>query len=167
MTSDRQSKLLDKTSWQILKILQENARIPFKELGKQVGLSSPAVAERVRRLEETGIITRYRAELDLEKLGLPILAFIHINPAGHSCEEVRSLLHKLSEIQSCYRITGSDRYLAKVSVTSVNHLEQLVDRFIPYSTVTTSIVLSTPISGRIIDGDIIERSYPPEVRQHR
>lgn len=154
MKSDRESKILDGTSWRILKILQENARIPFKELGKQVGLSSPAVTERVRRLEDAGIITSYRAELDLEKLGLPIIALVTIKSFGHSCEEVRSLLHKLSEVQSCYRVTGSDHYLAKVAVTSVSHLEQLVDRFIPYSTVTTSIVLSTPISGRIIDDNI-------------
>ncbi|VEP12605.1 AsnC family transcriptional regulator [Hyella patelloides LEGE 07179] len=154
MASDRQLKLLDKTSWQILAILQENARIPFKELGKQVRLSAPAVAERVRRLEEAGIITRYRAELNLEKLGLSIMAFVTFRSFPDKCEELKLLLHESPEVQSSYRITGSDHYLAKVSVTSVGHLEQLVDRFITYSTVTTSIVLSTPISGRVIDDEI-------------
>jgi Lrp/AsnC family transcriptional regulator, leucine-responsive regulatory protein len=149
-------KLLDDTSWQILTILQENGRIPFKELGKQVGLSAPAVAERVRRLEEAGIITRYRAELNLEKLGLPIMAFIYINPFGHTCDEVRSLLYECREVISCYRVTGNDRYLAQVSVTSVSHLEQLIDRFIPYATITTSIVLSTPFAGRTIDNGIFK-----------
>ncbi len=152
--SNQIEKLLDETSWQILAILQENARIPFKELGKQVGLSAPAVAERVRRLEEAGVITRYRAELDLKKLGLPIVAFLTLKSFGHTCEEVKSLLHECLEIRGCYRVTGSDHYLAKVSVTSVNHLEQLVDRFIPYATVTTSIVLSTPFTERAIDNDI-------------
>jgi Lrp/AsnC family transcriptional regulator, leucine-responsive regulatory protein len=147
-------KLLDETSWQILKILQEDARIPFKELGKRVGLSSPAVAERVHRLEESGIISRYRAELNLEKLGLAIAAFITIRSFGHRCNEIRSLLQESPEVEACYRVTGSDHYLVKVAVTSVSHLEQLVDRFIPYSTVTTSVVLSVPVARRTISEGI-------------
>ncbi|NEU77314.1 Lrp/AsnC family transcriptional regulator [Hassallia byssoidea VB512170] len=159
---DNSQKLIDETSWQILAILQENARIPLKELGKRVGLSSPAVAERVRRLEEAGVITRYRAELNLEKLGLPIMAFITIKSFGHRCDEVRSLLRECPEIESCYRVTGSDHYLAKVSVTSISHLEQLVDRFIPFATVTTSIVLSVPVVGRTIDQGIFPEAERPK-----
>lgn len=156
-------KLLDATSWQILTILQEDARIPFKELGQRVGLSSPAVAERVRRLEEAGIITRYRAELNLEKLGLAIAAFITIRSFGHRCDEIRSLLQASPEVESCYRVTGSDHYLVKVAVTSVSHLEQLVDRFIPYSTVTTSVVLSVPVARRTINEAIFPKvPIPPD-----
>lgn len=147
-------KRLDNTSWQILTTLQENARIPLKELGKRVGLSSPAVTERVRRLEEAGIIAGYRAELNLEKLGLPISAFLTIRSFGHRCEKIRSLIQDCPEVQSCYRVTGSDHYLVKIVVTSVNHLEQLVDLFIPYATVATSIVLSVPVTGRIIDDTV-------------
>lgn len=154
--NDRSEKLLDNTSWQILAILQENARIPFKELGKQVKLSAPAVAERVRKLEDAGVITRYRAELNLEKLGLPIMAFITFRSFPDKCEELKQLLNESPEVQSSYRITGSDHYLAKVSVTSVGHLEQLVDRFIPYATITTSIVLSTPFVNRTIGSDILK-----------
>jgi Lrp/AsnC family transcriptional regulator, leucine-responsive regulatory protein len=150
-------KLLDETSWQILKILQEDARIPFKELGKRVGLSSPAVAERVHRLEEAGIISRYRAELNLEKLGLPIAAFITIRSFGHRCDEIRSLLQESPEVESCYRVTGSDHYLVKVAVTSVGHLEQLADRFIPFATVTTSIVLSVTVSNRNVSEAIFPK----------
>ncbi len=151
---DNSQKRLDDTSWQILTILQENARIPLKELGQRVGLSSPAVAERVHRLQETGIIAGYHAELNLEKLGLPITAFISIKSFGHRCDEVRSLLQERSEIIECDRVTGNDHYLAKVLVTNVSHLEKLVDRFIPFATVTTSIVLSTPVRRRIINSDI-------------
>jgi Lrp/AsnC family transcriptional regulator, leucine-responsive regulatory protein len=154
---DNSQKLLDQTSWQILKILQEDARIPFKELGQKVGLSSPAVADRVRRLEEAGIITRYRAELNLEKLGLPLRAFITIKSFGHRCNEIRTLMQESPEVQACYRVAGNDHYLVKVAVTSVSHLEQLVDRFIPYATVTTSIVLSVPVAGRIIDDAIFPK----------
>ena len=152
-------KSLDDTSWEILKILQEDARIPFKELGKRVGLSSPAVAERVRRLEEAGIINSYRAELNLEKLGLPITALITLKSFGHNCNEIRSLMRECPEVQTCYRVTGNDHYLLKVVVTSVGHLEELVDRFIPYATVTTSIVLSVPVTGRVIDRGI----FPTEI----
>jgi Lrp/AsnC family transcriptional regulator, leucine-responsive regulatory protein len=151
-------KLLDETSWQILTILQEDARIPFKELGQRVGLSAPAVAERVRRLEEAGIITHYRAELDLEKLGLAIAAFISIKSFGHRCDEIRTLLQDLPEIEACYRITGSDHYLVKVVVASVKHLEQLVDRFIPFATVTTSVVLSVPVARRTISSAVFPKS---------
>lgn len=154
--NDRPDKLLDNTSWQILAILQENARIPFKELGRQVQLSAPAVAERVRKLEEAGIITRYRAELNLDKLGLPIMAFVTLRSFADKCDELKLLLHESLEVQSCYRVTGSDHYLAQVVVTSVNHLEQLVDRFIPYATITTSIVLSTPFVNRATDQDVFK-----------
>lgn len=157
MTTNPQ-KLLDETSWQILAILQEDARIPFKELGQKVGLSSPAVAERVRRLEEVGIITRYRAELNLEKLGLAIAAFITIKSFGHRCNEIRLLLQESPEVEACYRVTGSDHYLLKVAVTSVSHLEQLVDRFIPYATVTTSVVLSVPVARRTISDAIFPKA---------
>lgn len=149
-----QQKLLDDISWQILKILQEDARIPFKELGQRVGLSSPAVAERVRRLEEAGIITGYRAELNLEKLGLALTAFISIKSFGHRCNEIRTLMQERPEVLACYRVAGNDHYLVKVAVTSVSHLEQLVDRFIPYATVSTSIVLSVPVAKRTIDDAI-------------
>lgn len=153
---DRSEKLLDNTSWRILAILQENARIPFKELGKQVKLSAPAVAERVRRLEDAGIITRYRVELNLEKLGLPILAFVTFRAFPDKCEELKLLLHESPEVRSSYRITGSDHYLAKVSVAYIGHLEQLVDRFIPYATITTSIVLSTTFEERAVDKDVFK-----------
>jgi Lrp/AsnC family transcriptional regulator, leucine-responsive regulatory protein len=150
-------KLLDETSWQILSILQEDARIPYKDLGQRVGLSSPAVTERVRRLEEAGIITHYRAELNLEKLGLTIAAFITIKSFGHRCDQIRSLLQESPEIEACYRVTGSDHYLAKVVVTSISHLEQLVDRFIPYATVSTSVVMSVPVARRTISEAIFPK----------
>jgi Lrp/AsnC family transcriptional regulator, leucine-responsive regulatory protein len=150
-------KLLDDTNWQILAILQEDARIPFKELGQRVGLSAPAVTERVRRLEEAGIITCYRVELSLEKLGLAIAAFISIKSFGHRCDEIRLLIQDSPEVEACYRVTGSDHYLIKVFVTSISHLEQLVDRFIPYSTVTTSVVLSVPVTRRPISQAIFPK----------
>ena len=104
------------------------------------------------------IITHYRAELNLEKLGLPITAFISIKSFGQCCNEVRELLQNCPEIAECDRVTGNDHYLAKVVVTFVSHLEELVDRFIPYATVTTSIVLSTPVTRRTINADILHKN---------
>ena len=143
-------KLLDETSWQILMILQKEGRIPFKELGKRVGLSAPAAAERVRKLEEVGIIIGYQAKLDLVQLELPVVAFITIKTFGEGCSRIRSLLQECPEVLSCYRVAGNDHYLAKVAAISVSHLEKIVDRFIPYATVTTSIVLSIPVAERTI-----------------
>ena len=151
-------KLLDGTSWRILTILQEDARIPLKELGRRVGLSAPAVGERVRRLEEVGIIIGYQAKLNLDKLELPVAAFIAIKAFGEGCSRIRTLLQECPEILSCYRVTGNDHYLVKVAAMSVKHLEQIIDRFIPYATVTTSIVLSVPISEQTISEEIFPKA---------
>ena len=84
------------------------------------------------------------------------MAFVTLKSFADKCDELKLLLHKCPEVQSCYRVTGSDRYLAKVSVTSVGHLERLVDRFIPFATITTSIVLSTPFEARAISKDVFK-----------
>jgi Lrp/AsnC family leucine-responsive transcriptional regulator len=148
-------KLLDDTGWQILSILQEDARIPFKELGQRVGLSPPAVAERVRRMEDAGIIIGYRAELGLEKLGLPMTVFIRINSEGDKCALIAPFVKKLPEVIECYRVTGSACFIMKVVVSSISHLETLMDRLVLYGTLTTSIVLSAPVKGRIIEHKVI------------
>jgi Lrp/AsnC family transcriptional regulator, leucine-responsive regulatory protein len=90
----------------------------------------------------------------LEKLGLPIKAFITIKSFGHRCDEIRTLMQECPEVLESYRVAGNDHYLVKVAVNSVSHLEQLVDRFISYATVTTSIVLSVPVAFRIVDDAI-------------
>ncbi|MUG92903.1 winged helix-turn-helix transcriptional regulator [Scytonema sp. UIC 10036] len=155
-------KLLDDTGWQILSILQQEARISFKELGQRVGLSSPAVAERVRKMEEAGIITRYRAELNLEKLGLTLTAFIQINSVGKECVEITTLAKQLPEVLECYRVTGSVRYIMKVAVSSIKHLETLMDRLVPHGTVTTSVVLSAPVNRRSIEQELANPVAPSE-----
>lgn len=150
-------KLLDYTGWQILAALQENARISFKELGQQIGLSPPAVAERVRKLEDAGIITGYRAELNLDKLGLPILAIIRVNSAGEKCIKMGKLVEKLPEVLECHRVTGSDHFIMKVVVPSVTHLESLIDQLVPYGQLTVSTVLSSPVKRRSIEQSSTEQ----------
>ncbi len=142
-------RLLDETGWHILEALQENARLSFSELGQRVGLSSPAVAERVRRLEDAGIITGYRAEVNTAKIGYPITAIMRMNSQGDRCARLNAFIREIPEILECYRVTGDDCHVMKVMVSSVEHLESLIDRLSVHGQVTTSIVLSTPVSRRI------------------
>src|SRR5579871_3272155 len=121
-------KLLDETGWRILQELQENARLSFSELGLRVGLSSPAVAERVRKLEDAGIIKGYHAEIDTAKVGYLITAIIRMQTQGERCTRVLVNVRDIPEVLECYRLTGSDSLVMKVMVSSVEHLEALIDR---------------------------------------
>lgn len=144
-------KLLDETGWAILRELQQNARITFSELGKRVALTPPAVADRVRRLEEAGVIRGYRADLDPEALGFPVRAFIRITTTGALCTALGEEIKGFPEVLECHRVTGEEAYLAKVAVRSVSHLQDLIDRLMPYGETITSIVLSTPVNHRVVD----------------
>src|SRR5215471_5256545 len=144
-------RLLDETGWHILEALQENARLSFSELGQRVGLSSPAVAERVRRMEDAGIITGYRAEVNTAKIGYPITAIIRVsNPPGERCTRMSASTQAIPEVLECYRVTGSDSLIMKIMASSVEHLESLIDRLSEHGQLTTSIVLSTVVSRRIV-----------------
>jgi Lrp/AsnC family leucine-responsive transcriptional regulator len=142
---------LDDVSWRILIALQENARLSYSELGRRVGLTPPAVAERVRRLEEAGIITGYRVDLDLEKLGLTLTAIIRLAPRGRPSSELSGMLSSLPEILECHHVTGEDCYVMKVAVSSVHHLEAFIERLLRHGgESTTSLVLSSPVTHRVI-----------------
>ena len=144
-------KLLDTTGWQLLHALQENARLSYSELGQRVGLSSPAVAERIRRMEDAGIISGYHAEINLAKVGYPITAIIRMNTSpGERCTSFTGFVENMPEVLTCYRVTGSDSLIMKVMVSSVEHLESLIDQLEAHGRLTTSIVLSTPVGRRIV-----------------
>lgn len=145
------TKLLDDIGWKILRELQQNARLSYVELGRRVGLSIPAVTERLRRMEDAEIITGYHAEVNPEKVGLPITAFIRMNIVGDLTIRLTALLKELPEITECHRGTGGDSFIMKINVASVHHLEKLIDRLLPYGTTTTSIVLSSPVAKRFIE----------------
>ena len=147
---------IDEVGWQLICALQENARLSYSELGRRVGLTPPAVAERIRRLEEAGIITGYHAELDLGKLGLLLTAIIRLAPRARPASELSRLLLSLPEVLECHHVTGEDCYVMKVAVTSVSHLEVLLERLLQYGASTTSIVLSTPVSHRVVGPETIE-----------
>ena len=143
--------LLDSVNWKLLLLLQAQARRSFSELGREVGLSSPAVAERVRRLEEAGVITGYHAAIDPAKVGLPLLAFMRLGEVGDRGERVAALARAMPEVLECHRVTGSDSYIVKIMATSIAHLEALIDRFNPYGQITTALVLSSVIQHRTVE----------------
>lgn len=157
MTLDNE-KLLDSIGWKLLKELQEDARLSYAELGRRVGLTTPAVVERMRRLEETGIIAGYRAEIDTKKVGLPITAFIRMSVSGNVTERITNLVREQPEIIECHKGTGGDSFIMKVAVSSVEHLESLIDKLTSFGTTSTSIVLSSPVEKRVIEKTVEKTS---------
>jgi Lrp/AsnC family leucine-responsive transcriptional regulator len=143
---------LDEIDWCVLRELQADARLSYSELGRRVGLSPPAVTERVRRLEETGVIAGYRAVVDPEGVGLPITAFVRSRISGNddTVSEIVALAAAAPEVLECHRITGDDCYLMKVAVRSVADLERVLARFVAFGPTTTSIVLSSPVTSKVI-----------------
>lgn len=124
------------------------------ELGRRVGLSSPAVAERLKGLEETGVITAYRAQIDPRALGFALTAVIRIRPAPLQLARVAELAQRTEEITECDRITGDDCYVMKAHVCDVEHLERLIDLFAPHGQTTTSILQSSPVPSRAVALDL-------------
>ena len=141
---------LDSIAWKILEGLQQNARQSFAELGRKVGLSTPAVAERVRRLQEAGIITGYHAALDSAKLGVPIRVVVRLTIPGGELQVSRSVaaIKELSDISRCHRITGAESFVIEADVVSVRHLEALIDKLSALGATSTSTVLSSPVERR-------------------
>jgi Lrp/AsnC family leucine-responsive transcriptional regulator len=138
----------DVTNRRILEELQNDGRLSLAELGRRVGLSAPAVAERVQRLERDGAITGYHARVDPRALGYALTTVIRIRPAPRQIPKVAELARATPEIVECHRITGEDCFFMKATVRDVGHLEELIDRFVIYGQTTTSIVQSSPVPGR-------------------
>ncbi len=136
-------KLLDEIGWQILAALQENARLSYAELGRQVGLSTPAVAERVRRLEEAGVIKGYYTEIGAEKAGIALMAFVQLNTPADKYPFVLPLFKSMPEVLECHHVTGGTSFIIKIVAVSIPHLEALIERLSSYGTTSTSIVLSS------------------------
>jgi Lrp/AsnC family leucine-responsive transcriptional regulator len=141
---------LDAIAWKIIECLQHNARVSFAELGRKVGLSTPAVAERVRRLEEAGVITGYHAALNMSKLGVPIHVVMRLTIPGGDLQISRtvSAIKELPEILRCHRITGNESFVIEAHLVSVRHLEALIDRLSAFGATSTSTVLSSPVEHR-------------------
>jgi Lrp/AsnC family leucine-responsive transcriptional regulator len=150
MPSNRRENGLDDANLRLLSELQQDARLSLAELGRRVGLSSPAVAERLARLEETGVITGYRAEVDPRALGWALSVVIRIRPAPRELAKVAELARRTPEIVECHRVTGEDCYIMRAHVREVDDLEELIDRFAVYGQTTTSLVHSSPVPRRSV-----------------
>jgi Lrp/AsnC family transcriptional regulator, leucine-responsive regulatory protein len=140
--------VLDGTNRRLLAELQEDARLSLAELGRRVGLSPPAVAERVARLERDGVITGYHATIDPPAVGLALSSVIRIRPAPGQLANVAELAQRTPEVVECRRITGEDCYILVAHVRDVLHLEEVIDRFAVLGQTTTSIVQSSPVPPR-------------------
>jgi Lrp/AsnC family leucine-responsive transcriptional regulator len=143
--------MIDEIDRKILIEMQEDARTSYAELGRRVGLTTPAVIERVRKLEDAGIITGYRADIDTAKAGLPITAFIRMSITGVDYSHIIEVAEESKEVLECHRGTGGDSFIMKVAVASVEHLQEVIDRLVPYGITTTTIVLSSPVKRRIVE----------------
>lgn len=133
----------------ILRALARDARVTMAELAREVGLSAPSVTERVRKLEETGIIEGYAAQVSPAALGLGLAAYIRIRPMPGQLRRVAELLNGLDAIVECDRVTGDDCFIAKAHLRSVAELEQLIDRIIPYATTNSALIQSSPVKRRL------------------
>jgi Lrp/AsnC family leucine-responsive transcriptional regulator len=138
-------KLLDRIGLRILSVLQDNARMPLSKIGKKIGLSAPAVAERMRKLEEAGIITGYHAGIAPDAIGRSVCAFIHLTTEPKNYKAVIALAEKVPQITACHHISGDASFIIRVQLEDVPALESLVERLSPFGRTQTTIVLSTPV----------------------
>jgi Lrp/AsnC family leucine-responsive transcriptional regulator len=136
---------LDAINLRLLRELRADPRLTMAELGRRVGMSSPAVTERVRRLEDAGVIRGYRLDLDPAALGLPLSAFIRIRPDPGQLPKVADLARQVPEVVECHRITGEDCFILKIHFPAMDQLDRILDRFLAYGTTTTSIIQSSPV----------------------
>lgn len=141
---------LDTVDWQLIELLQSDGRLTFSELGRRVSLSAPAVTERVRRLEQRGVITGYGARIDAAKLGLPIEAMVRVRVRSLDGPRFRSTILPLPEVVSADHITGDECWLLRVRCRSTGELETFVERAQRYGETTTSLVFSSPVVSRPI-----------------
>jgi Lrp/AsnC family leucine-responsive transcriptional regulator len=141
---------LDSIDRLLIEELQANARLTLAELGRRVALTPPAVADRLRRLEEDGAITGYAARVDPRALGYALTAVVRIRPAPRMIAKVADLARATPEVVECLRITGEDCFIMRIHVRDVEHLEELIDGFVLYGQTTTSIVQSAAVPLRAV-----------------
>ena len=140
---------VDAVDVKLLRALTEDARTSTAELARSVGLSPPSVAERIKRLEEAGVIEGYSARISAKALGMPLAAWLRIRPIPGQLKKVAEILQGLPEVVACDRITGDDCFIARVCVRSIEDLERVIDDIIPYAMTNTSIVQSSPVERRV------------------
>ncbi len=144
-----QNGAVDAVDEKLLRALIANVRTTNAELARLVGLSAPSVSERIKRLEEAGVIKGYTLTIDPEAIGLPVSAWLRIRPMPGQLQKVAEIVRGLPEIVECDRVTGEDCFLARAHVKSVQDLERVIDEIIPYAMTNTSIIQSSPVKCRL------------------
>jgi len=140
--------LMDVYGRKLLNELQGNARLSLAELGRRIGLSPTATAERLKQMEEVKILHGYTIEIDREALGLEVMAFIRMSCGGQNYYRLLEFVHTLEEVRECHHLTGGDDFLLKVTTTNMADLEALIEALLPYGNPVTSLVLSSPVEHR-------------------
>jgi Lrp/AsnC family leucine-responsive transcriptional regulator len=140
--------LLDDTNRSLLRVLSNHPRASAAELARRVGMSAPAVRERLTRLEQAGVILGYRVEIDPAAIGLPVAAWIRIQPGPGQLPKIADLAARMPEVSECHRISGEDCFLLKVHVPAIDALEAVLDQFLLYGQTTSSFIVSTPVAPR-------------------
>ena len=140
--------LLDARNVKLLRLLRDDPRGSVSEMARRIGMSAPAVRERIQRLEEAGIIRGYRVELDARALGYPISAFVRVRPMPGKLAKIGELAERLPQVVECHRITGEDCFVMRVYLERLEDLDPLLDRFLAFGQTTTSLVQSSPVPPR-------------------
>lgn len=140
---------LDAIDAGIIESLAEDARISVADIARRVKLSGPSVSERIKRLEESGVIEGYTVRINASEIGLPLAAWLRVRPLPGELARVADILRGLPEIAECDRVTGDDCFIARAHVRSMEHLEKIIDRIIPFAMTNTSIIQSTPVRRRL------------------
>jgi Lrp/AsnC family transcriptional regulator, leucine-responsive regulatory protein len=140
--------LNDHKNLALLRLLEKNPRAPISHLARRIGMSNPAVKERILRLEETGILAGYRLELNPKELGYHVTAFVRIRPLPGHLSKVAELAQAMPEVTECHRVTGEDCFIMKVLLKEISTLDRVLDRFLVHGQTTTSIVQSSPVPPR-------------------
>jgi Lrp/AsnC family leucine-responsive transcriptional regulator len=140
--------LLDDANRRLLDLLGEDPRASAAELARRIGMSAPAVRERVNRLEEAGVIRGYRVDIDPAALGLPVTAWVRVRPGPGQLPKIAQLAERTPQVSECHRISGEDCVLLKVHVPAIEALESVLDAFLAHGQTTTSFVVATPVPPR-------------------
>lgn len=140
--------LADERNLALIRLLQAEPRLGTAELARRIGMSAPAVRERLLRLEEAGVVRGWRLELEPAALGYPLTVFVRIRPMPGQVPKVAELARAMPQVAECHRITGEDCFILKVHVEAIETLDRLLDRFLAHGQTTTSIVQSTPVPPR-------------------
>jgi Lrp/AsnC family leucine-responsive transcriptional regulator len=147
--------LADRKNLELLRLLQKRPRAPISELARRIGMSSPAVKERVLRLQESGILEGYRLELNPKELGYQVMAFVRIRPLPGHVNKIIELIQSIPQVTECHRITGEDCLILTMYVKEISNLNRVLDRLLAHGQTTTSIVQSSPVPLRSLPiGDV-------------